>query len=467
MSAPAAAPSPTVPPAAVPRLKLGTSPRGRWPVGHFRDFRNDPLGYLAACARDHGDAVPLRFVGRRILLLSDPASIGEVLLTRHRSFRKHAAMRQLARPALGEGLLLSEGDTWQRQRRLAQPAFRGERIAGYAQVMVEHAQAMCDGWRDGQTLDLQAELMALTSRIVTRCLFGSELSGIAAGVGAAMDQLTLSFKERMDSALRLPLWLPTAANRRFRRGMTGLDGVLHTIIEGRRRAPPQEDLLGALLAANGEDGQPAFSDAQLRDQVATLFFAGHETTANALGWTQWLLMRHPQILTELEAEVDGVLGGRAPSGADVPRLPYCAQVLDEAMRLMPPVWVLGREAVEPVEIAGIAVPTGTTVLMSQWVVQRDPRWFPEPERFLPARWTAEFAKQLPQFAYFPFGGGPRICIGNHFAKIEMVLLLATMVARFRLRLAPDAEVVPLPSLTLRPRHGLRVVLTARLGLPVR
>lgn len=443
-----------------------SSPKGRWLVGHFRDFRNDPLGYLTACARNHGDAVPLNFVGRKILLLSDPALIGEVLLTHHKSFRKHAALRQLARPALGDGLLLSEGDAWQRQRQRTMPAFRGDRIAGYAQVMVEHTQAMCATWQDGQVIDVHAQMMALTSRIVTRALFGSELFGSelsssADDVGVAMELLSIAFKERMDSALRLPLAIPTPANRRYVKGMTGLDTLLRSIIESRRQSPPNDDLLGSLLAATTDDGQPAFTDQQLRDQVATLFFAGHETTANSLSWTHWLLATHPDVLTRLESEVDAVLGGRSAVAGDVSSLRFCGQVIDESMRLMPPVWVIGREATESVSIGGRPVARGTTVLMSQWVVHRDARWFIEPDHFMPERWADDAAQRLPSFVYFPFGGGPRTCIGNHFARLEMILLLATMVSRQRLSLTADAVVVPLPSLTLRPKHGIRMVVATR------
>lgn len=438
-----------------------SSPRGRWLTGHFTAFRANPLGFVTACAREHGDAVPLRFVGRRVLLLSDPARINEVMLGKHRSFRKHLALRQLARPALGDGLLLSEGDAWQRQRQLAQPAFRGERVAGYARVMVDHAMQMCARWQPGQTLDVHAEMMRLTSRIVTRCLFGSEISGDPDEICRVMDSLSESFKTRMDSALRLPLYLPTPSNRRFIRGMTGIDAVLKRIIDERRRGPLQDDLLGALLAAVDDDGRPAFSDGQLRDQVATLFFAGHETTANALTWTHWLLSTHPDICARLEAEVDAVLAGREPGPADATRLRYCGQVIDETMRLMPPVWIIGREASETVDIGGIPVVKGTTVLMSQWVVHRDPRWFPEPERFMPERWEDGLAQRLPPCTYFPFGGGLRSCIGNHFARMEMLLLLATMVGRFRLTLAPGAEVVPYPSLTLRPQKGLLMTVATR------
>ena len=399
--------------------RLGTSPPGHWLLGHFRALRRDPLGFLTACARTHGDVVPLRFGRRRILLLSDPALITEVLVTRHRHFRKHLALR-LARPALGDGLLLSEGELWQRQRQRMQPAFRAERLATYAQVMTGHAQAMLAGWRPGQTIDLHAQMMALTSRIVTRCLFGADLGGQSDEVHLAMESLTSSFKSRMDSALRLPLFLPTPANRRFHRGMTRIDGVLGRIISERRAGPPQADLLGALLAATCPDGRPALDDRQLRDEVATLFVAGHETTANALTWTQWLLATHPDVRARLEAELDGALAGRAPTVDDLPRLAYCAQVLDESMRLMPPAWIIGREAHTAVDIGGLRVARGTTVLMSQWIVHRDPRRFPDPERFVPERWAGDLAGRLPPCTYFPFGSGPRICIGMAFARMVSV-----------------------------------------------
>jgi cytochrome P450 len=441
------------------------SPAGHWLLGHFRKFRNDPLTYLSACARDHGDAVPLRFVNRRILLLSDPALIGEVLLGKHRHFRKHIALRRIARPALGDGLLLSEGEAWQRQRQRAQPAFRAERIAAYAQVMSEHTQAMLSTWQDGQSLDLHAQMMALTSRIVTRCLFGSELADQADAVHEAMESLTGSFKARMDSAVRLPLFFPTPANRRFVRGMTRINGVLGRIISQRRQqaAPPgpANDLLGALLAITGDDGRPALDDRQLRDEVATLFVAGHETTANALTWTLWLLAKNPDVRQRLEQEVDIILAGRQPAVEDVPRLSFCRHVLDESMRVMPPVWIIGREAIDAVTIGEHDLAKGTTVLMSQWVVHRDPRWFPDPESFLPQRWANGLAERLPPFAYFPFGGGPRICIGAAFARMEMVLLLASMISRFRMNLASGANIEPLASLTLRPRTGMPMVVEKR------
>ena len=447
--------------AAPASVSASSSPRRHWLTGHFKAFRANPLAFVTACAREHGDAVPLSFVGRKVLLLSDPARINEVLLAKHRSFRKHLALRQLARPALGDGLLLSEGDAWQRQRQFTQPAFRGERITGYARVMVEHATTMCARWQPGQTLDIHAEMMLLTSRIVTRCLFGSELTGDPDEICRAMDQLSESFKTRMDSAIRLPLYIPTPANRRFLRGMTGIDAVLTRIIDERRRGPHQDDLLGALLAAVDDEKRPVFTDTQLRDQVATLFFAGHETTANTLTWTLWLLSTHPEVRARLEAEVTAVLAGRDPNPEDCPRLRYCGHVIDEAMRLMPPVWIIGREAIETVDIGGAPVAKGTTVLMSQWVVHRDPRWFPSPDTFQPERWQDGLAQRLPAGAYFPFGGGPRICIGNHFARMEMLLLLSLMVSRFRLTLAPGAEVVPYPSLTLRPQKGLLMTLAAR------
>jgi cytochrome P450 len=437
-----------------------TAPPQQWLFGHFRAFRRDPLAFLSACARDHGDAVPLRFAHRRALLLSDPQLIAEVLVARHRSFRKHFALR-LARPALGDGLLLSEGAAWLGRRQLMQPAFRAERLGGYATLMAGHAGALVASWREGAAIDLHRQLMELTARIVTQCLFGSGFDGQGDDAHAAMTILTDSFKARLDSVVRLPLYLPTPANLRFRRGMARLDRLIGGIISQRRAGPARGDLLQALLDARSPDGGPGLDDRQLRDEVVTLFVAGHETTANALSWTQWLLAAHPQVQSRLELELDRVLAGRAPDAGDVPQLPYCAQVIEEAMRLMPPAWIIGREALADIDLGPCRVPRGTTVLMSQWVVQRDPRWFSDAASFRPERWADGLAERLPAFAYFPFGGGPRHCIGAGFARMEMVLLLATMAARFRLELAPGAVVEAVPTITLRPRYGLPMIVRAR------
>jgi cytochrome P450 len=437
-----------------------TAPPAAWLFGHFRAFRRDPLAFLAACARDHGDAVRLRFAHRHALLLSDPQLIAEVLVARHRSFRKHFALR-LARPALGDGLLLSEGAAWLAHRQLMQPAFRAERLGAYAALMAGHAGALVASWRDGAAIDLHRQLMELTARIVTHCLFGSELDGGGDAAHAAMTVLTDSFKARLDTVVRLPLYLPTPANLRFRRGMARLDDLVGGIISRRRAGPAQADLLQALLDARAPDGGPGLDDRQLRDEVVTLFVAGHETTANALSWTQWLLAAHPQISARLEDELERVLGDRLPGAGDVPRLPYCAHIIDEAMRLMPPAWIIGREALADIDLGACTVARGTTVLMSQWVVHRDPRWYSDPASFRPERWADGLAERLPPFAYFPFGGGPRHCIGAGFARMEMVLLLATMAGRHRLELAPGAVVEAVPTITLRPRFGLPMIVRAR------
>ena len=436
------------------------SPPGHWLFGHARLFRRDPLGYATILARTCGDRVPLRFLTRRALLISHPQGIGEVQVGKSRSFRKHFALR-LARPALGDGLLISEGSTWTQHRQIVQPAFRKEAIASYAPIMVEHATRLVDHWQDGQTLDVHLQMIDVTARIVTQCLFGTELGAGADEAHAAMAILTESFKSRLDALVHLPLILPTPANRRFRRAMAGIDGVLGRIISQRRQGPPRPDVLSALLQAARPDGTPALDDRAIRDEVATLFLAGHETTANALSWTHWLLARHPDCQARLERELDETLAGRPPSLADLPQLPYCRQVIEESMRLMPPAWIIGREALVPVEIAGALVQRGTTVLMSPWVVHRDRRWFAEPERFLPERWGDGLAERLPDFAYFPFGGGARSCIGAGFARMEMALLLACMASRFRMTLAPGARIEALPTITLRPRWGMPMVLQAR------
>jgi cytochrome P450 len=441
-------------------LMYRPSPPGQSLLGHFRPFRRDPLRYLHMCARDFGDAVPLRFATRHVVLVSDPRLIAEVLVTKHRSFRKHFALR-MARPALGDGLLTSEGQPWLQHRQIMQPAFRGERIAAYARIMSDHAQSLVSGWRDGQAIDAHRQMMGVTARIVTQCLFGTDLGGDSGDIHAAMDVLTDSFKSRLDSPIRLPLYLPTPGNLRFRRGLRRIDAVLGRIITHHRSGGSQADLLGALLSAVGPDGSPALTDRELRDEVATLFVAGHETTANALTWTLWLLATHPEIQVRLEQEIDGVCTGRHPTSADVPRLTFCGQVIEESMRLMPPAWIIGREALAAVMVGDVPIARGTTVLMSQWVVHRDPRWFIQPDEFRPDRWAGGLADRLPDFAYFPFGGGPRSCIGAGFARLEMILLLATMVCRHRLTLADGAHVEPVATITLRPRFGMPMVVHER------
>jgi cytochrome P450 len=438
-------------------------PKGRPIVGHVREFRADRLAFLDDCARTYGDVVALRLATKRIWALNHPDLVEEVLVTRNRAFHKHFALRA-AKPTLGEGLLTSEGDFWRRQRRLSQPAFHRDRIAGYAGVMVDYTERMLGTWHDGEPRDAQADMMQLTLEIVAKTLFDADIAVEAAEVADAMEILMENFTRRVNRMVPLPHWVPVPENLRFRRAMAVVDRTLDAIIAGRRReGEDRGDLLSMLLLATDAEGDGSrMSNRQLRDEVVTLFMAGHETTANTMAWAWYLLSRHPEAEARLHEELDEVLGdGRPPSHDDLPRLRHADMIITETLRLYPTAWLLGREVMEPVEVGGYRPPVGSTMWMSQWVIHRDPRWFDEPESFRPERWADGLARRLPRYAYFPFGGGPRICIGNHFAQMEAVLLLATIARRFRLKV-PDAHVPrPVPTMTLRPEGGLPVVLEAR------
>jgi cytochrome P450 len=436
-------------------------PKGRPLLGSFGDFRHDQLAFYAACARDFGDLVPVRLGPRRAILLFHPETIEEVLVTRSRDYVKSPGAR-LLRTLLGDGLLLSEGDTWLRQRRLVQPAFHRQRVAGYGEVMTAYTERRLGTWKDGQTLDVHAEMMSITQAIVAQTLFGADVSEDAEAVAAASRVLAEDFGVRLRSFRLLPQWVPTSANRKSARAIRDLDRLVFRIIAARRAGGEDRgDLLSILLHAQDADDGSRMTDRQVRDEVMTLFMAGHETTAVALSWSWYLLGQHPDVDAQLGQELSTVLGGRLPTVADLPRLPYAEHVVTESMRLYPPAYALGRQAVRPTQLAGLPVPRGAIAVLATWVVHRDARWFPEPEAFRPERWDDGGTRHLPRYAYFPFGGGPRQCIGNTFAMMEAVLLLATIAQRFRLSLVPGQRVTPTPYVTLRPEPGVRMRIARR------
>jgi len=320
---------------------------------------------------------------------------------------------------------------------------------------------MLDTWRDGETRDIHQQMMALTLEIVAEALFGSDVSGHAGGVEQALGVMMNQFDGMAGLAFLLPEKFPLPSTLKFRRSVARLDKIIYRIIHERRteRKATKKDLLEMLLRSQDEAGS-RMSDEQLRDEVMTLFLAGHETTANALSWTWYLLAQHPEIEARLLQEITRVLDGKVPTARDVMRLPYTEMVVKESMRLYPPAWAVGRQAVREFEMGGYKFPAGTNIAIMQWSTQRDPRFFPEPEKFDPERWSAESLKRnaLPRFAYFPFGGGPRVCVGAGFAMMEAILLLATMAQRYRMTLVAKRKVKLLPSVTLRPRHGIQMVL---------
>lgn len=436
-------------------------PQGRRLLGSLGDFHRDQLGFYVSCAQ-YGDVVPVRFGPRRVLLLYHPDAIEEVLVTRSRDFVKSPGVRVM-RLLLGDGLLLSEGDFWLRQRRLVQPAFHRQRVAAYGEVMTAYATRRLADWKEGDVLDVHDEMMSLTQAIVAKTLFDAEVSDEAHEVGTASHVLMQYFGARLGSLLSLlPSWVPTPATVRARRAVRRLDRVVYRMIASRRRnAEDRGDLLSILLQAQDADDGTGMTDRQVRDEVMTLFMAGHETTAVALSWTWYLLAQHPEVDGRLAEELRTVVGARAPTAADLPRLPYTEMVVTEAMRLYPPAYGIGREAAKSTEVAGHPLAAGVIVILPTWVVQRDPRWFEEPEAFRPERWQGDRARRLPRYAYFPFGGGPRQCIGNGFAMMEACLLLAAIAQRFRLTLVPGQRVTPTPYVTLRPEPGIRMLLARR------
>ncbi|MBS1913709.1 MAG: cytochrome P450 [Bacteroidetes bacterium] len=433
-------------------------PRGNLLAGHLARMRRDPLPFLTQNARTYGDIVFMRLATIPVYLLSHPDDIEYVLLAANRKFIKPRLLRD-AGEVLGNGLLTSEGDLWLRQRRLMQPAFHRDRINAYGETMVELTLHMLDDWSDGLECDIHDQMMHLTLAIVVRTLFGTDIGMRGSEVGAALNVALerfvdrLSLKRLLDSIPFLP------RNRRFQRARARLDEIIYEIINQRRSNPGGTDLLSLLLAARDEDGS-RMDDRQLRDEAITLFLAGHETTAIALTWTWYLLAQHPEVEEKLTAELDRELGGAPPAVADLSRLRYTEMVVKESMRLYPPAWRIGREAIEECTIRGYRIPQGAQVVMSQWIVHRDPRFFADADQFRPERWE-DIPGTLPRYAYFPFGGGARRCIGDTFAMMEARLIVAAVHQRFRLRLLPDQRIDLWPSITLRPRHGVRMQLLRR------
>lgn len=416
-----------------------------------------PLEFLTEISKEHGDVVRFPLLRREVVLFNHPDAIEELVIARKDLLVKDWLTREIG-VVVGKGLLLSEGALWKKQRRLVQPGFHRERIAGYADVMVRYTERAMEGWRDGETRDIHVDLMRLTLDIVAKTLFGVEVAAVARRVEHCLEVLAQRFA---GIEAILPLSVPLPANFRTKKAIAELDEIIYGIIRERRARSDQgqaeADLISMLIdASEGEDS--VMDDVQLRDEAITLLLAGHETTALALGYALHLLGCNPDVLARLRAELDAVLGSRPATAADVPTLKYTDAVVREAMRIYPPAWAIGREAVEPLTVAGVKLEKGAQLWAAQWVVHRDPRWYPDPDRFDPERWLTGPA--VPKHAYFPFGGGPRVCIGNAFATMEMVLCLATIVRRFTLT-SPQRELDLVPSVTLRPRHGLPMRVAVR------
>lgn len=434
-------------------------PEGYRLFASARQIQRDPLQFLTELTRTYGDIAFVRFLVWPVYVINHPDFIKQVLQEHHRNYNKDNFDYRLLRPLLGKGLLTNDGASWLHQRRLIQPTFHRQRLAAFGSLMTEATLAMLERWERcagrGEVFDVAAEMMLLTLRIIGQALFSLDLSDDANAVGQAIttanDYLRAPFP---------PLFVPTPRNRRLQTALRRLDALVYDLITTRRQSQQDTpDLLSVLLAVRDEETGQGMNDRQIRDEVITLLLAGHETTAVALCWTWYLLAQHQ----ECEQRLHAVLGGRLPTVEDLPNLPYSRMVLEESLRLYPPAWSFSRNALADDELGGYHIPAGSTVLLCPYTTHRHPAFWEQPEVFDPLRFTPECVAARPHYAYFPFGGGPRLCIGSAFAMMEAQLILATVAQRYRLCLGTDMRVEPEPLVTLRPRGGLPMLIQPRPG----
>ena len=439
------------------------------PYRLLRKFLRDPLKVLIDISHTYGDIAHFKFGRQNVYLLNRPDYIEDVLVTNYKNFIKSRGL-QVSRRLLGNGLVTSEGESHDKQRHLIQPTFYPKRIKSYADIMVKQALDMCNSWNDGTILDIHKEMIKLTLAIICKTVLGYDIEPGHDEVGDNLktcmkyfNRLLMPFGELIEKIPLLPL------NKGFQTAKRDLDSIVYRMIKEHRKKldkghekKEDDDLLFTLLQAQDEEaGIGKMTDEQLRDEVMTIFLAGHETTANALTWTYYLLSEHPTIETKLQEELHSIFGSNKTiiTADDVPRLEYTEKILTESMRLYPPAWALGRQGIDDYKVGGYTIPKGSIILMSQYVMHRNPRYFPEPDRFYPDRWTEEFKKQLPRFSYFPFGGGIRGCVGEPFAWLEAILLVATISRQWRMKHVPSHKVELKALITLRPKYGMQMKLT--------
>ena len=422
-------------------------------------MRRDPLAFFTRLATEYGDVVRFQIGAENsYYLVNHPDVIKEVLVNEDHHFTKWFAVDRI-KEVLGEGLFVSEGEFHSRQRRLSQPAFHRHRIAQYAGAMVDLTVDLRESWSTGATVDICQEMNSLAMQIVAKTLFGADMAREAREIREALSEILDQFERSM---------LPEADRADFEAARARLDAAIYRIIKERRASGEDRgDLLSMLLAAHDAEGDGSgMTDLQLRDEAMTIFLAGHETTATAMAWCWYLLSTNPACEERFYAEVDQVLGSRRAGLEDVPQLPYATMVFAEALRLYPPVWVVGRRAKVDCEIGGYSIPANSVVLLSQYVMQRDPRYFPEPDKFDPERWTPEAKAARPKFSYFPFSSGSRSCLGEPFAWTEGVLCLATLAQTHRFQLVPEHRIALQPQLTLRAKYGIRMRVERRSDIAI-
>ncbi|MBZ0280771.1 MAG: cytochrome P450 [Anaerolineae bacterium] len=443
----------------------GPPPIGTNPLTQLRfglRVTGDPLNVMLGWFKQHGDIVHLQFgETAHVYFLAHPDHFHTVLVEKADQFYKAGSYkdekRGLAR-ILGNGLVTSDGDYWRRQRKLIQPAFHARRIEAYAEEMVKLTQRVLQSWQDGKTVDVNDTMMRLTLAIVAKTILDTDINADAEKIAEAVTV----FQRLAFGVDIFPLWLPTPTHLKQRRVEKTMNDVVAALITQRRKVTEDRgDLLSMLLNSVDEAGQ-GMTDQQIRDEIVTLFLAGHETTANALSWTWYLLAQHPAVEQKLHNELDSVLHGRPPTLADLKSLPYTEQVLQEAMRLYPPVWNMSRQALTDVEVGGYIIPKGSEVNLNTYAMHHDPRWWQEPEHYIPERFNTDRQASVPKMAYLPFSTGPRVCIGNSFAMMEARLILAATASQYRLRMAAGQPPVQMePLIALRPKHGLSMIVETR------
>ncbi len=437
-------------------------PKGLPLLGSLIDYFSDMLGFLTRVSADYGDIVYYKLGSRKMYLLNNPEHIKDVLVTNNRNFEKSRALKR-TKIILGEGLLTNEGEPHIKQRRTIQPVFHHERIKSYGDVMAQYASLVGEDWQNGAVVNIHKEMMKLTLNIVSKTIFDSDMESESEEIGKSLTDIVTLFPRLLFPYSEYVDNLPLPSNRRFQQAKDKLDSIICAMIEERRARPgKRKDLLSMLLEAQDEEGDgDGMSDLQVRDEALTLFLAAQESTANSLVWTWYLVSQHPEVERKMQQEIDCVLKGSQPTLDDLGKLSYTQNVFKEALRLYPPAWAVARRVKEDYEPGGYVVPAGADIFMSQYVVHRDPRLYKEPDRFIPERWNSEETKNLPRFAYFPFGGGTRRCIGEPFAWMEGVILIATIASKWKMRLVPHQKIVPQALITIRPKNGMNMILERR------
>ncbi len=444
---------------------LPPGPVGGFIFGHFAEYSRDPLGFLSRCAGSYGDVVALRLPATQIYLLSDPQHINQVLSSKNEDFTIHGGMKMsITRKIFGRGLLTSEGNEWHRQRRLTFPLFSHSLIAKYTEIMLDETEQMLSRWTDGEKRDIYEDTVELTIKIVIRVLVGGSgnsphVKKLAESIATLKDAYFMKNRSQgLGRVIQLPL------KSRFRRAVKKIDNLAHKIILERRSSGSKpQDLLSVLMSAQDEEGNP-ITDEQLLGEIKTFLITGHGGPSILLAWAIYLLGQHPEVEAKLLSEIRDVLGGRLPEAADLKQLSYTSNVLKETLRLYPPTWFVAREAVRDCEIGNYRISKGTQVLMSQWILHRDSRFWEEPDLFRPERWEENAGKKEPKYAYFPFGGGPRFCIGYAYSEMLSVLVLVSVMRNFHFETAPDQKIEPYPTAALYPKNGVKVTLIERTTL---